>query len=133
MPNTNTATGKAGTIKPEEFEQLERLYSQYGGTLLAQKVSKICSKMSSGYLHEFPSSAVGAAWRGLAAKIDTSVGTGTRPISIAGFSFLKGLVANYGAEVIMQKIAKLASRASSADATRLKAVFPKATTRSTAA
>ena len=126
--SSNASAGKPGTITAQEFTTLEGLVSQYGPLVVSQKISKICKKMSAGYLHEFPSSVVGLAWLGLGTKIDTATGSVNRPISTTGFNFLSGLVTNYGAEVVVRKIAKIAHRTGAGPnvsaSTALKALFP---------
>lgn len=64
-----TTTGKAGTIKAEEFSALTALVAAYGPEVVIQKVGKICMKKADSLMHEYPSSAVGAAYKSLAAKI----------------------------------------------------------------
>lgn len=129
MPSSNT--GKAGTITASEFTQLSSLVAQYGPLVIGQKISKICSKMSAGYLHEFPTSPVGLAWQGLGSKIGAAMGSVNRPVSSSNFSFLSKLVTNYGPEVVIRKVAKIAgSSGSNTNATTLKSLFPKATSAS---
>jgi hypothetical protein len=127
MPDT-TGTGKAGTITIEEFEELTAWSERYGTRLLAQKVGKICLKEATPYVREYSNSAVGLAWSGLAAKINTAVGQHTTDISREAFHFLTDLVEQYGAEVVMQKLGKIAGRMNNAtDAALFKELFPKTT------
>ncbi len=123
---TPAAGNKPGTIKPEEFTQLSSLVQSFGPLTIAGKVSKVCKKMSSGYLHEVPTSPVGLAWQGLSTRIDTVLSTATlRAVPNASFAFLSTLVTNYGPEVIVRKIAKIAARSNASEAPALKALFPK--------
>ncbi len=125
MPNNNVK-GKSGTVTAEEFTRLETLVGNYGAGTLASKVAKICTKMSSGYLHEFPGSPVGSAWSGLSEKITKAVTTAPRVIPTADFAFLSSLVTNYGPELIVQKISRIGGRDGvSAQVTALKTLFPK--------
>ncbi len=123
---TTSAGNKPGTIKPEEFTQLTSLVESFGSLTISAKVSKICKKMSAGYLHEVPTSPVGLAWQGLGTRIDTVLRSSSpRAVPNASFSFLSTLVTNYGPEVVIRKIAKIASRLNAPEAPSLKTLFPK--------
>jgi len=118
-------TGKPGTLSESDFEELSAAHESYGGTLLAQKVAKICSKQADRLLHELPQSHIGSAWKGAAGSIVNKVGNGAKPISKEVFANLVDMVLGYGPEVVVQKIAKLSGRAEATDAVLLKSVFPK--------
>lgn len=127
MANKN---GKSGTITPEEFETLSSMVGQFGPMVIGAKLAKICTRMSAGYLHEHANSLVGKAWSGLAAKIGGAVGAQTRAIPSADFTFLTTLVTNYGPEVVVQKVAKIALKAgNTVNGNTLKVLFPASSTK----
>jgi predicted anti-sigma-YlaC factor YlaD len=127
MPPINTGTGKGGTLSPEHFETLSEMVAASGAKLLATKVAKICLKKSEALKHEYANSSIAAGYAGVATKLTGVVGTGTRAITRASFDALTSMVAAYGPEVVVQKLAKIAKRNNNvADATALKGIFPKA-------
>jgi hypothetical protein len=121
-------TGKSGTITKEEFDTLSGFVGTYGSKLMSQKVAKVCTRLGTKFKHEFANSPVANAWLGLATKINNATGTGNRPITGAAYTFLTGLVGMYGAEVVVQKIAKIGLKngGNTAEANAMKALFPKA-------
>lgn len=124
MPNNNN-TGKAGTMSVEDFESLTSMSSAYGETLLATKVAKICSKRAAPLLREYSGSALGNAYSSVASKITNAVSVSDRTISRDNFSAIGSWIDKYGPELVVQKLAKIAQRNSSADATTLKSIFPR--------
>jgi len=127
MPPINNETGKGGTLSPEDFELLTGMVATSGAKLLATKVAKICLKKASVLQHEYARSAIAAGYSGVATKLTGVVGTGNRAISRDAFNSLTSMVASYGPEVVIQKLAKIAKRNNNlADATMLKGIFPKA-------
>lgn len=126
MPGT-TERGKPGTIAPEQFEELTNLVENYGAKLLAAKVAKICSKRAEFLKHEYPNSAVAAAFNSTATKISSVVGGGTGSVSRESFDSLSELVDEYGPEVVTMKLAKIAKRSGDNTASEmLKRIFPRA-------
>lgn len=131
MPPVGTTTageGKAGTLAVDDFETLAEMVGAYSPKLVAQKVAKILTKKASGYLHEYPSSLLGGAYTATAAKLTTAIGAEPRGSIITRdfYGQLSSMVDRYGAEIVVQKVAKLAQRAgNTADATALKNIFPK--------
>lgn len=120
--------GKSGTITPEEFDELSSLVTTYGAKLLTKKIAKISTKSAAPFLHENPDSMVGKAWSGVASRINSVVtGVGERAINKDAYSFLSSLVSKYGAEVVVWKLSKIASKTNNkTDSTLLKSVFPRA-------
>lgn len=125
-PVNNIGQGKPGTVTAEEFEALSGAVSTWGAKVLAQKVAKICSKKAALLTHEFPSSGIAAAYTAVASRITGSLGAQSRPVSKEFFGTLTNMVASYGPEVLVMKLAKIAGRVgNSADKTTLAALFPK--------
>ena len=116
MNNATSQVGKAGTILPEEFTQLSEATAQYtkggvnGALLLASKVAKICAKKSAALKHEFPGSTVAAAYDGIVNKINGVTGNLQGTITTDLFGDLTGMVAKYGPEVVIWKLAKIAKK-----------------------
>lgn len=127
MPNANVnGQGKSGTVTAAEFEALSAAVSQWGAKVLAQKVAKICSKKAALLTHEFPSSTIAAAYMGISTRILGGLGSESRPISALFFTTLTNMVATYGPEVVVLKLAKIAGKTgASAEKTSLSALFPK--------
>ena len=109
---SSSNAGRSGTITPEEYTSLKTMASRYGAKLLAQKVAKVCLKRSAWFKHENPNSMVGVAYASLASKISTALGTTTAKISRDSVDELFDMVDTYGAEVVVWKLAKIASRSS---------------------
>lgn len=138
MPNntsprssSSSRFGKSGTVTAAEFESLTTMVRQYGARTVASKVAEICSNKAARLTHEWNGSGVASAYNSVASRINSAVGSnGSRSISTDMFTSLTGMVATYGPEVIVQKVAKIAGRnGSSADATQLKNIFPRSSTR----
>ena len=125
-PVNNVSVGKPGTITAEEFTALKAAVDQWGAKLLASKVAKICSKKGTSLVHEFATSAIGAAYNAIASSITAAVGSPSGLVSSAFNDSLTQMVATYGPEVVIFKLAKLAGKAgNSADQTLLKGLFSK--------
>lgn len=108
MPNEQF--GKAGTITEAEFDMLSSAMQNYGGKLLAAKVAKICTKRSAKLLHENTASLVGNAYKSVATKITSTTGNVTTPVSRDVFAGLEKMIDSYGAEVVVNKLGKIAAR-----------------------
>ena len=120
------SNGKSGTLAVEDFEELSSYAEQYGARVLGQKIAKVCSRLAEGYKHEFAGSPVASAWLGIGSKISTTLGTTNVSIPSDVFGFLGSITTTYGPEVVIQKLAKIATRMNNtADASALKVLFPK--------
>lgn len=118
--------GKSGTLTVEDFEELSSYAEEYGARILGQKIAKVCSRLADGYKHEFAASPVAKAWLDLSGKIVGTLGTSTASIPSEVFGFLGNITTTYGPELVIQKLAKIATRMNNtADASALKVLFPK--------
>lgn len=134
---SNEISGKSGTLTESEFNALMAASERYGTALLTNKVAKICSNLSIKLLHENSGSAVGNAYKSIATRISGEFGSVKSVVSREVFTMLEGLVTAYGAEVVVWKLAKIASRRAKelsgetaakalTQAKSLKLLFPKA-------
>lgn len=116
--------GKSGTMTPEDFELLTNMATTYSPFLLGLKVAKVASRISASYLHEYPESLVGSAWKTVGERIVAALNT-TRSsiVDMQTFNDIYGLVTKYGAELVIRKLAKIAGR-SGAEPGVLKTLFP---------
>jgi hypothetical protein len=107
--------GKAGTLSKDEFTVLKSLVEDFGANVITAKVGKICFKTAAAYEHETPGSTIGKAWASLSAKIVAQLsGSGKGLIGSENFEFLTGLVDTYGPELVLAKVAKIASKTKTA-------------------
>jgi hypothetical protein len=117
--------GKPGTVLPEEFTFLTTAVSTSSVRLLALKVAKICSRKAESLAHENPASAIAAAYSGIASKIVSAVGKADGKISTDDYNTLTGMIAQYGPEVVIWKLAKIAKKANNrTDSALLSGLFP---------
>lgn len=115
--------GKAGTMTTEDFQALSVLAATYSPALLALKVSKASRNIASKYQHEHAESAVGAAWESVSGSIKQGLPTVRNSIvSNEAFSSLSNMVLRYGAELVVTKLGKIASK-SGGDTFKLKEMF----------
>jgi hypothetical protein len=117
--------GKSGTLTVEDFASLKALAAEYGAAILARKVAKACSNKAKLLMHEYPSSAVGKAYSDTAAKVIVALGaTGNGSVKGSTFTTIGQLVGRYGAELIVQKLAKIAKKTDMGTSRTLSAIFP---------
>jgi hypothetical protein len=122
---TSSDLGKPGTISKEEFTALNSAAQKFSVRLLASKVAKICGRKSASLKHEYPASTVAAAYDGIVNKIVTAVGKQDTAIPTPLFDQLTGMVAQYGPEVVIWKLAKIAKSSNNAsDSALLSGLFP---------
>lgn len=127
MNNATSQLGKPGTITKEEFTVLNNAVTSLkgGARILAAKVAKICSSKASALKHEYPASTVAAAYDGIVSKILNSVGKSEAKVPGELFSQLTAMVAQYGPEVVIWKLAKIAKTTGNAsDSALLSGIFP---------
>jgi hypothetical protein len=124
-------TGKPGTISPDEFTFLNNASTTYsvggvvGVLLLLAKIGKICSRKAESLKHEFAGSPVAAAYSNYAATITKAVGKLDGKVATDDFNTLTGMIALYGVEPIVWKLAKIAKRANDrTNSALLSGLFP---------
>jgi hypothetical protein len=117
--------GKGGTLAPSDFESLKGLVGSFGASTLALKVAKACNQKAAALNHEYPKSAVAAAYVATASKI-TNAGLGS-PKMIPGSAFVTvgQMVGKYGAELVVQKLAKSVKKTDASLYNKLNSIFPK--------
>jgi hypothetical protein len=113
--------GKPGTMAVEQFNFLKTQVESFGAKTLASKLAKVCGKRASALKHECAKSVVGAAYESIASKINGKVGPVTAKVPIETFSMLSDLTDQYGAELVIAKLAKLSTVAT--EKTLLKSIF----------
>lgn len=119
------ATGKSGTLTPEDFKKLEGFSTTYGEKTLALKVAKFCTKVSGDLTHEYPKTVIGKAYADTAKKITAVLGSSSTAIPGSVFMDLSSMVRKYGPELVVTKLAKIAKKGNKASvATSLKGIFP---------
>lgn len=120
-------TGKSGTLSADDFTALSGFAAVYGEKGVAQKIAKVCKNKAESYLHEFKGSAVGKAFDLTSSKISSSLAGAAPMVKSADFTVLASMVDNYGPELIVGKLAKIAKKSGKVEtASSLSKIFPAA-------